>query len=152
MKHKSSLVNKSSQSKVLACTSPAPGIRTFHHSSLAPHTKPSMYGNILPNTAQPRSVAPLSSFYVMDTKKSLSAPSNTNTSDYLDSKDYSKLEEMLNNDNVNEEYKSLIKQQISKIQHSRAEAKRQKLIEKEKKVHKDSIAYLKKLEEEKLMF
>ena len=69
----------------------------------------------------------------MDTKKSLSAPSNTNTSDYLDSKDYSKLEEMLNEDNVDEEYKSLIKQQIAKIQHSRAEAEKQKLIEKEKK-------------------
>ena len=92
-----------------------------------------MYGNILPNTPQPRSVAPLSLFCVTDTKKSLSVPFNTNTSDYLDSKDYSKLEEMLNEDNFDEEYESLIKQQIAKIQDSRAEAKKQKLIEKEKK-------------------
>ena len=124
---------------------------TFHCSTLAPHTRPSMYGNILPTTDQLKSVAPLGSFYVADTNKSLSAPSNINTSDYLDSKDYSKLEEMLNEDNVNEEYKSLIKQQISKIQHSRAEAKKCKLIEKEIKAHKDAIAYFKKQEEEKLM-
>ena len=76
-------------------------------------------------------------------------PSNTNASEYLDSKDYSKLEEMLNQDNVDEEYKLLIKQQIAKIQHSRAEAKKQKLLEKEKKMHQDAIAYFEKLEEEK---
>ena len=66
----------------------------------------------------------------MDTKKSLSAPSNTNTSEYLDSNDYSKLEEMFNEDNINEEYKHLIRHQIAKIQHSRAEAEKQKLLEK----------------------
>ena len=59
---------------------------------------------------------------------------------YLDSKDYSKLDE---------EYKHLIRQQIAKIQHSRAEAEKQNLLEKEKKVHQDAIAYFEKLEEEK---
>ena len=80
-------------------------------------------------------------------------PSNTNskTSDYLDSKDSSKVEEMLNEDNVDDEYKTLILQQIAKLQHQRAEAKKQKLIEKEKKVQKDALAYFEKLEEEKLM-
>ena len=37
--------------------------------------------------------------------------------------------------------KHLIRQQIAKIQHSRAEAKKQKLLEKEKKVHHDAMAY-----------
>ena len=58
---------------------------------------------------------------------------------------------MLNEDNVDEESKALIWQQIAKIQHERAEAKKQKLIEKEKKAQKDAIAYFEKLEEEKLM-
>ena len=54
---------------------------------------------------------------------------------------------MFNEDNVDEEYKHLIRQQITKIQHSRAEAKKQKLLEKEKKVHQDAIAYFEKIEE-----
>ena len=55
---------------------------------------------------------------------------------------------MLKEDNVDEEYKHLIRQQIAKIQHSRAEAVKQKLLEKERKAHQDTIAYFKKLEEE----
>ena len=80
-------------------------------------------------------------------------PSNTNskTSDYLDSKHSSKVKEMLNEDNVDDEYKTLILQQIAKLQHQRAEAEKQKLIEKEKKVQKDALEYFEKLKEEKLM-
>ena len=124
---------------------------TFHGPGYAAPPRPSMYGSTVPNHPQPRSATQFTSFHFMDIKKSFSAPSNTNTSEYLDSKDYSKLEEMLNEDNVDEEYKHLIRQQIAKIQHSRAEAEKQKLLEKEKKAHQDAIAYFKKLEEEKNM-
>ena len=106
---------------------------TFQSPGFGARPRPSNYGNIIPNTPQPRSVAPFSSCYITDTKR-FSAPSNTKskTSDYLDSKDSSKVEEMLNEDNVDDEYKTLILQQIAKLQHQRAEAKKQKLIEKEK--------------------
>ena len=77
--------------------------KTFHGPGFAALPRPSMYGSIIPNHPQPRSATPFTSFHYMDTKKSFSAPSNTNTSEYLDSKDYSKLEEMLNKDSVDEE-------------------------------------------------
>ena len=57
---------------------------------------------------------------------------------------------MLNEDNVDEEYKHLIKQQIAKIQQSRAEEEKQKLLEKEKKAHQDANAYFKKIKEENI--
>ena len=99
---------------------------TFQSPGFGAQPRPSNYGNIIPNTPQPRSVAPFSSRYITDTKR-FSAPSNTKskTSDYLDSKDSSKVEEMLNEDNVDDEYKTLILQQIAKLQHQRAEAKKQ---------------------------
>ena len=125
---------------------------TFQSPGFRAQPRPSNYGNVIPTTPQPRSVAPFSSCYITDTKR-FSAPSNTNskTSDYLDSKDSSKVEEMLNEDNIDDEYKTLILQQIAKLQHQRAEAKKQKLIEKPKIAQKDALAYFEKLEEEKLM-
>ena len=100
---------------------------TFQSPGFGAQPRPPNYGNVIPNTPQPRSVAPFSSCYITDTKR-FSAPSNTNskTSDYLDSK-------------------------VAKLQHQRAEAKKQKSIEKEKKAQKDALAYFEKLEEEKLM-
>ena len=124
---------------------------TFHGPGFAAPPRPSMYGSTIPTHPQPRSATLFTSFHFTDTKKSLSAPSNTNTSEYLDSKDYSKLEEMLNEDNVDEEYKHLIRQRIAKIQYSRAETKNQKLLKKEKKAHQDATAYFEKLKEEKNM-
>ena len=124
---------------------------TFHGPGFTAPPRPSMYGSITPNHPQPRSASPFISFHYLDTKKSFSALSNTKTSEYLDSKDYSKLEEMLNKDNVDEEYKHLIRQQIAKIQHSRATAEKQKLLEKAKKVHQDAFAYFEKLELKKNM-
>ena len=124
---------------------------TFHGPGFPVPCRLSMYGSIIPNHPQPRSATPFTSFHFTDTKKLFSAPSNTNTSEYLDNKDYSKLEEILNKDNVDEEYKHLISQQIAKIQHSRAEDEKQKLLEKEKKAYQDAIAYFEKLEEEKNM-
>ena len=115
-----------------------------------------MYGNFVPShpQPQPRSAMPsstlFSSFQYTDTKKSASAPSNPNTSKYLDSKDYSKLEDMLHEDNVDEEYEHLNKQQIAKIQQSRAGEEKQKFLEKEKKAHQDANAYFKKIKEENI--
>ena len=87
---------------------------TFQSPGFGAQPRPSNYGNVVPNTPQPRSVAPFSSCYITDTKR-FNAPSNTNskTSDYLDSKDSSKVEEMLNEHNIDEEYKTLILQQIA---------------------------------------
>ena len=121
---------------------------TFQSPRFGAQGRPSHYGNVIPNNPQPRSVAP----FITEPKR-FSAPSNTNpnTTDYLDSKDSCKLEEMLNQDNVDDEYKTLILQQIAKLQQQRAEAEKQKLIEKEKKAQKDALAYFEKLEEEKLM-
>ena len=107
-----------------------------------------MYGNNKGNNLQPRSVVPFSSF-PMDTKKLFSAPCNQNTSDIINNRDFSKLEEMLDKDNVDDKHKCLIKQQIAKIQHAKAEEEKQKLLEKEKQAHKDAIAYFEKQEEEK---
>ena len=81
---------------------------------------------------------PFTSF-TTDAKKLVSARCNQNTSDIIDDRYFSKLEEMLNKD----------KWQIAKIQHAKAEEEKQKLLEKEKQAHKDAIAYFEKLEEEK---
>ena len=81
------------------------------------------------NNPQPRSVVPFTSF-TMDAKKLVSACCNQNTSDIIDDRDFSKLEEMLDKDDVDEEHKCLIKQEIAKIQHAKAEQEKQKLLEK----------------------
>ena len=77
---------------------------TFQSPGFGAQPRPSNYGYVVPNTPQPRSAAPFSSCNITDTKR-FSVPSNTKskTSDYLDSKDSSKVEEMLKEDNVDDE-------------------------------------------------
>ena len=57
---------------------------------------------------------------------------------------------MLNEDNIDEEYKSLILQQIAKIQHQRTEAEKLKLIEKEKKSSKGCFSIFQKTQRGKV--
>ena len=63
---------------------------TFQSPGFGAQPRPSNYGNVMPNTPQPRSVAPFSLCYMTDTKRfSVPSTTNSNTSDYLDSKDSS---------------------------------------------------------------
>ena len=93
---------------------------TFHHPQLATTNTPHVYGTNRCNNPQPRSVAPLTSFTTAK-KKLVSAHGNQNTSDIIVDRDFSKLEEMLDKDNVDDEHKCLIKLQIARIQHVKAE-------------------------------
>ena len=106
-----------------------------------------MPGHFRGNTPQPRSVILFASF---ETNKPFSAPLNTNQSEILNVNNFSKIEEMLEKDNADDERKCLVKQQIAKIQQAKAE-KEKKILEKEQQAHKDAIAYFEKLEEEKAM-
>ena len=101
-----------------------------------------MNGTNKGNNPQPRSVVPFTSF-TTDAKKLVSAHCNQNKSDIIDDRDFSKLEEMLDKDNVDEEHKCLIKQQIVKIQHAKAERKNRNYLKKRNKYIKTLLHILK---------